>query len=57
MESGLNIQIKMSAVLSESLCILGGYLALLSPLSENYYLSEVARWLLTDCIILTNHNY
>ena len=42
MGSGLNIQIKMSAVLSESLRILGGYLGLLSPLSENYYSSEVA---------------
>ena len=40
MESGLNIQIKMSAVLSESLRILGGYLGLLSLLSENYYSSE-----------------
>ena len=51
MESGLNIQIKMSAVLSESLRILGGYLGLLSLLSENYYSSEVATDWLTDWLV------
>ena len=45
MESGLNIQIKMSAL--RSLRILGGYLGLLSVLSENYDSSEVSTkyWL------------
>ena len=50
MESGLNIQIKMSAL--PSLRILGGYLGLLSVLSENYDSSEVATdWLdgLSQC--------
>ena len=50
MESGLNIQIKMSAL--PSLRILGGYLGLLSVLSENYDSSEVA--MATDWMVYRN---